>query len=78
MDITLALTHDCNLACGYCYAGAKSRRSMSWDVASRALALAFSHAAKELQLGFFGGEPLLEWDLLCRAAEHAESLARER
>lgn len=78
MDVSLALTHDCNLACRYCYAGAKRPGAMSWDTATAALAFAFGFNAPRLQLGFFGGEPLLAWDLLRRCSEHAEALAAER
>ena len=75
MDLTLALTHRCNLACTYCYAGPSMRRSMPWEVADRAISLALSYRPAELRLGFFGGEPLLEWDLLVRATETAEQKA---
>ncbi len=75
MNFTLSLTHDCNLDCVYCYAGGKSKRVMSWDVARRGVDFAFSFGAKEAQLGFFGGEPLLEWDLLRRATGYAEDVA---
>jgi uncharacterized protein len=84
MDVTLCLTHACNLRCDYCYAGPKSARRMSWDTARRALDFAFAHTLEqagqtrrgpECQLGFFGGEPLLEWDLLDKATGHAISEA---
>lgn len=75
MDLSLALTHDCNLACHYCYAGAKRGDQMSWATAQAALEFAFSFAAPELQLGFFGGEPLLAWERLTQATELAESMA---
>ena len=84
MDVTLCLTHACNLRCDYCYAGPKSARHMSWDTARQAVDFAFAHTldqAKrtkqepESQLGFFGGEPLLEWGLLQRASAHATAEA---
>lgn len=78
MDVSLSLTHDCNLACTYCYAGAKRRCSMTWETAQAAIDFALSFAAPELQLGFFGGEPLLEWDLLTRCTERVETLVAER
>ncbi len=78
MDITLSLTHDCNLGCSYCYAGKKSKKAMTWDIASSALDFAFSFSAKTAQIGFFGGEPLMEWDLLKRSTEKAETLAKEK
>ena len=75
MDVALALTHNCNLACSYCYAGVKKPVSMTEAVAKQALKFAFSFCAKKLQLGFFGGEPLLEWNLLRYATEFAEESA---
>lgn len=78
MNLTLCLTHDCNLACVYCYAGEKRHAAMSWSTAEKALEFGFASAPEKLQLGFFGGEPLMEWDLLRRATERAEALASER
>ena len=84
MDITLCLTHACNMRCDYCYAGPKTPRRMSWETARQALDFAFAqtlqHAKRAntnptCQLGFFGGEPLLEWDLLQRATTHATTEA---
>jgi len=84
MNVTLCLTHDCNLRCAYCYAGVKSARRMSWETAKRALDFSFEQSLNrarfsghepESQLGFFGGEPLLEWDLLRRSAAYADEEA---
>jgi uncharacterized protein len=50
---------------------------MSEEVLEGALDLAFSDGAAEgIQLAFFGGEPLLEWELLRRATLAAEARAR--
>ncbi len=75
MDLTLSLTHNCNLGCTYCYAGPKSRRAMTRDVVDRAVEFAFSFGTDTVQLGFFGGEPLLEWDLLRYATDVTERRA---
>lgn len=75
MDVTLVLTHDCNLGCGYCYAGAKFNKQMSAETAEKALDLAFSDDAEEVQISFFGGEPLLCWDALVAHAEDARARA---
>ncbi|MBQ9726369.1 MAG: radical SAM protein [Kiritimatiellae bacterium] len=82
MSITLSLTHDCNLRCSYCYAGRKSHRAMTRATMQRALEWAVgyhkAHAlGRNFVLGFFGGEPLLEWDLLREADALAERLCRE-
>ena len=75
LNISLSLTHACNLACRYCYAGRKRAQAMTPAVARRAIEFAFSFRDPQVQLGFFGGEPLLEWDLLCQSTAWAEELA---
>lgn len=79
MDLTLCLTHDCNLACTYCYAGRKRPGAMGRDTVAAALELAFDECRSgALQLSFFGGEPLLEWDTLTWAVRRAEGVAGGR
>ena len=79
MDLTLCLTHDCNLACRYCYAGRKRPASMERETAAAALELAFDQAASgEMQVSFFGGEPLMEWDTLTWATRWGEEMAVQR
>ncbi len=75
MDVSLVLTHDCNLACGYCYTGAKFRRRMPRETAMAGLDLAFEKKSEEVQLSYFGGEPTLEFDLLLEVAAEARSRA---
>jgi uncharacterized protein len=71
MHLTLSLTHNCNCACTYCYAGSKRAEAMSFAIAKKSIDLAFDGTPEKVQLGFFGGEPLLEWELLKRAADYA-------
>ncbi len=78
MNVTLVLTHDCNLRCLYCYAGKKFRRAMSWDVAKRAIDLGLSDSPPWMDLAFFGGEPLMELPLLRRALGYAREQALPR
>lgn len=84
MDVTLCLTHACNMRCAYCYAGPKMARRMSWDTARQALDFAFAQTLQQAspatrkpscQLGFFGGEPMLEWKLMQRASAYAATEA---
>ncbi|OPZ27817.1 MAG: Anaerobic sulfatase-maturating enzyme [Lentisphaerae bacterium ADurb.BinA184] len=77
MNVSLSLTHACNLACCYCYAGRKRAQAMSSETARRALDFAFSLGDPQMQVGFFGGEPLLEWVRLCEATVRAEQLAAQ-
>jgi uncharacterized protein len=78
LDVTLVLTHDCNLGCGYCYAGAKFQKRMPPEVADKAVDLAFSDGASEAQISFFGGEPLLCFDQLVASARRARTIAAEK
>lgn len=66
MKTTLSLTHNCNLGCTYCYAGKKSLKGMSFETARKAVDFSFDIARDDetIAFGFFGGEPLLEFDLL--------------
>ena len=76
--MTLCLTHNCNLRCKYCYAGRKWQHSMSDETARLAMELGLSEARRAecaLDLGFFGGEPLLEWDLLRRCYDYMQEHA---
>lgn len=78
MDVTFVLTHDCNLGCGYCYAGRKFKASMPRDVARAGLDLAFAGEPDRVELCYFGGEPTLEFELLFEIARDAKERARER
>jgi len=88
MHVTLVLTHECNLACSYCYTGEKFRRDMDWETAKRSVDLAFAEHRPRVpwadvdetpvDVGFFGGEPLICWDMLVRVSLYAkERAARE-
>lgn len=84
-NLTLHVAHDCNMACRYCYAdhglyfGAAAR--MSPEQAEAWVDWLFSQAdpgCRELGLSFFGGEPLLAFPSVRRAALRARRLGEER
>lgn len=64
---TLCLTHQCNLRCTYCYIDKRAGR-MSIEVAEKIIESIFASSSsdEEIDIGFFGGEPLLEFDLLTK------------
>src|SRR5687768_2203189 len=81
VELTLNLTHACNLGCSYCFAGEKTDRAMDPETGRKGLRLALDRAERgdrALDLAFFGGEPLLEADLLLTLADEARALADER
>lgn len=61
-SLTLMVNHACNLRCSYCYTGTKFHSPMSLEIGETAIdrALATLPLGGRLDLGFFGGEPLLE------------------
>lgn len=65
MKITLAITQRCNLACDYCYIG-KKNCTMSKETATKIIDFVFQNAKEneKIEIGFFGGEPLLEIGLI--------------
>ncbi len=69
MELTLFVDHQCNLRCTYCYTGRKFNRKMSRDVLDKALRLALTSPDPHLDIAFFGGEPLLHFDLIREADE---------
>lgn len=68
--LCLHIAHDCNLACRYCFAEEGEyhgrRAMMSYEVGKKALdfLIANSGKRKNLEVDFFGGEPLMNWQVV--------------
>ncbi len=77
--LCLHIAHDCNLACEYCFAGEGEyhghRALMSFEVGKKALdfLIANSGGRRNLELDFFGGEPLMNWEVVKRLVEYGRS-----
>ncbi len=84
--LVLMVTHACNLRCSYCYVGAKRDDPMPAEVGRAAIERALASIAPggaaapggTLDLGFFGGEPLLEAALVNGLIDYARDRARPR
>lgn len=81
--ICLHLAHDCNLRCRYCFASTGGfggqRKLMTSDVAKAAIDLLvkISGERRNLEVDFFGGEPLMNFDTLVKTVEYARSIEEE-
>jgi uncharacterized protein len=75
MKVTLNLTHKCNLACRYCYAGRATKKDMSPETARKCVDVA--PPQKSLNLCLFGGEPLLRFDMVREITAYAYRKAAE-
>lgn len=68
--LCLHIAHDCNLACRYCFAEEGEyhgrRALMSFEVGKKALdfLIANSGSRHNLEVDFFGGEPLMNWQVV--------------
>ena len=64
---TFLTTLKCNLRCSYCYVG-KRNISMTPAIAEKIIEFIYRHTPDEekIDLGFFGGEPLLEFEIMQR------------
>lgn len=65
VEFTIFLTQRCNLACKYCYVK-KKPATLSLARAEKIVDFIFAKSGKEasIDIGFFGGEPLLEFELM--------------
>ena len=74
--ICLHVAHDCNLACKYCFAGKGEydgpKGLMSLETGKRALDFLIEQSGtrKNLEVDFFGGEPLLNWEVCKKLVEY--------
>ena len=80
--LCLHVAHTCNLNCGYCFASQGKyhgeRALMSFEVGKQALDFLMDHsgARKNLEVDFFGGEPLMNWDVVKQLVRYARSVEK--
>ncbi|WP_418666379.1 radical SAM protein [Allofournierella sp.] len=82
--MTLQVTQQCNLRCDYCLYSENSNelqrhhenKHMSFETAKRAIDFLLTHSvdSSTVSIGFYGGEPLLQFPLIKKVVEYAESL----
>lgn len=76
----LNVSHNCNLACEYCFAAQGTyndvRRNMSLEVAIKAIDFLVANSADRhnLEVDFFGGEPMLNLDTVKQTVLYARSI----
>ena len=81
--LCIHIAHTCNLNCSYCFASQGKyhgdRAMMSFEVGKRALDFLVENSGtrKNLEVDFFGGEPLMNFDVVKQMVEYARSIEKE-
>lgn len=82
-DITLQVTRDCNFKCQYCLFAAHSqiercheKINMSYLIAKQSVDFLYNHSKDSMtvNVAFYGGEPLLNFDLISEVVNYADNL----
>lgn len=79
----LHVAHDCNLRCKYCFASTgdfgHGRKLMTEETAKQAIDFLLTHSGtrRNLELDFFGGEPLMNFDVIKKTVDYARKRESE-
>ncbi len=79
----LHVSHDCNLRCKYCFAETgdfgTGRKLMTPETGRKAIDFLIEHSAgrQNLELDFFGGEPLMAWETVTSTVDYARSVEKQ-
>ena len=82
--LCLHIAHSCNLNCSYCFASQGKyhgeRSLMSFEVGKRALDFLVEHSGtrRNLEVDFFGGEPLMNFQVVKDLVAYARSIEKEK
>ncbi len=82
--LCLHVAHTCNLNCEYCFASQGKyqgeRVLMSFEVGKKAIDFLVENSGsrKNLEVDFFGGEPLMNWEVVKQIVAYARSIEKEK
>ena len=81
--LCLHVAHTCNLNCSYCFASQGKyqgeRALMSFETGKRALDFLIENSGsrRNLEVDFFGGEPLMNWDVVKKLVKYGREVEKE-
>ena len=82
--LCIHIAHTCNLNCSYCFASQGKyhgdRAIMSFEVGKRALDFLVENSGsrRNLEVDFFGGEPLMNFEVVKQMVQYARSIEKEK
>ncbi|HGM1125547.1 TPA: radical SAM protein [Clostridioides difficile] len=84
-QLTLEVTERCNLRCKYCIYQDDhndfhtfSERDITFDIAKKAIDFTYERTDDKFYIAFYGGEPLLNFDIIKQSVEYAEQLVNDK
>lgn len=81
LTVSIHIVHKCNLACEYCYADSgtfgRPESVMNLETCLKAIDFVFTHSPgkQKINIGFFGGEPLMNIAVIRKGVAYAKALA---
>lgn len=81
--LCLHVSHDCNLRCKYCFASTgdfgTGRKVMDFETAKKAIDFVVERSGlrRNIEIDFFGGEPLMAMEVVKKTVDYARSLEKE-
>ncbi len=81
--LCLHVSHDCNLRCKYCFASTgdfgTGRKTMPPEIAKKAIdfVIAKSAGRQNIEVDFFGGEPLMAMETVKQTVDYARSIEKQ-
>ena len=81
--LCLHVAHDCNLKCKYCFASQGDfggvKEMMSFEVGKKAIGYLIENSGnrRNLEIDFFGGEPLMNFDVVKELVEYGRKVEKE-
>ena len=81
--LCLHIAHDCNLRCKYCFASTgdfgTGRKLMPYETGKAAIDFLLAHSTgrENLEVDFFGGEPLMNFEVVKKIVAYARSKEKE-
>lgn len=82
-SLVLQVTQDCNFKCRYCLYAENNqiernhkKLNMKWDIAKQSIDFLFEHSkdSRNINIVFYGGEPLINFDLIKTVTDYANNV----
>ena len=85
-NVTLQVTQNCNFKCRYCsfacdnFDRNHNDKNMTWDIAKKSLDFVYNHSkdAEFIDLGFYGGEPILNFAIIKESVDYIKKLIENK